>query len=197
VRVAVLASGSGTLLQALLDAQPTDGAWEISRVGSDLADCPALARARAAGVPTFSVRLAEFSDRNQWNIGLADACGDAEIVILAGFMKLVSPAFLGRFPQRVLNSHPSLLPAFPGMRAAEDALEYGVKVTGCTLFLVDEGVDAGPIIAQRPVEVLADDTVETLHERIKVAERSLLVDVVTAMAAGGWNVNGRKVRVNG
>lgn len=191
LRVVVLASGTGTLLQALLDAEP-DG-WQITAVGSDLRSCPALDRAVAAGVPTFTVPLADHPTRADWDAALADACAGADLIVSAGFMKLVGPAFLAAHGGRMINSHPSLLPSFPGMHAARDALDYGVQVTGCTIFLVDAGVDAGPIVAQEAVRVLPDDTVDTLHERIKVAERGLLVSVVTSLAANGWRVAGRKV----
>ena len=116
------------------------------------------------------------------------------MVVLAGFMKLVGPTFLGRFGGRMVNTHPALSPSFPGMRGPADALEYGVKVTGCTLFVVDAGVDTGAIVAQTAVPVADDDTVETLHERIKVAERQMLVDAVGRMAREGFSVDGRRVR---
>lgn len=193
-RVVVLASGSGTLLQALLD-DPDPKPYAVVAVGTDLQDCRALDRARAAGIPTFSCRVGDHADRAAWNAALATEIEGhgADLVVLAGFMKLVGPGFLQRFEHRVLNAHPSLLPAFPGMRAPADALEYGVRVTGCTVFLVDTGVDAGPIVDQRAVPVLPGDDVTTLHERIKVAERALLVDVVTALTRAPWSVAGRKV----
>jgi len=120
---------------------------------------------------------------------------NADLVVLAGFMKLVGPDFLAAFPDRVLNAHPSLLPAFPGMQAPADALAHGVKLTGCTVFLVDGGIDAGPIVAQRAVPVLDDDTVEALHERIKVTERALLVEIVAALTKASYTVTGRRVSV--
>lgn len=192
--VVVLASGSGTLLQALLD-DPAPKPYRIAAVGSDRTACTALDRAADAGVPTFSCRIADHADRESWNRGLAvlTASFNADIVVLAGFMKLVGPVFLDAFPDRVVNAHPSLLPAFPGMHAPADALAHGVKLTGCTFFLVDGGVDAGPIIAQHPVPVLDDDDLAALHERIKVAERTLLVDVVTALTRAPYAVAGRKV----
>ncbi len=192
--VVVLASGSGTLLQALLDA-PDPKPFRVAAVGSDLAECGALTRAVGAGVPTFTCRLADHPDRAAWNRALAEAVArhTPDLVVLAGFMKLLGPAFLGAFDNRVINAHPSLLPAFPGMHAPADALAHGVKLTGCTVFLVDGGVDAGPIVAQRAVPVADDDDVASLHERIKVVERSLLVDVVTALTAAPYTVNGRKV----
>nr|WP_240189445.1 phosphoribosylglycinamide formyltransferase [Nakamurella flavida] len=189
-----MASGSGTLLQALLD-DPAPKPYEIVAVGTDLDDCVALDRARAAGIATFSCRVRDHADRAAWNDALATAieAHGADLVVLAGFMKLVGPGFLRRFEHRVINAHPSLLPAFPGMRAPADALAHGVRVTGCTVFLVDAGVDAGPIVDQRAVPVAPDDDVTTLHERIKVAERDLLVDVVTALTRAPYSVTGRKV----
>ncbi|WP_328841979.1 phosphoribosylglycinamide formyltransferase [Nakamurella leprariae] len=196
VPIVVLASGSGTLLQALLDA---DGPrpYRIVAVGSDKSACQALDRAAAAGIDTFTVRVADHPDRAAWDLALARRCADfgARLVVLAGFMKLVGPGFLDAFPAAVVNAHPSLLPAFPGMSAPADALAHGVKLTGCTVFLVDTGVDAGPIVAQRAVPVADDDDVASLHERIKVAERSLLVDVVSAMTAAPYEVSGRKVKL--
>lgn len=194
--VVVLASGSGTLLQALLD-DPEPKNYRIAAVGSDRARCVALDRAEAGDVPTFSCQLSDHPDRPSWNRALAvlTASFNADLVVLAGFMKLVGPIFLAAFPDRVINAHPSLLPAFPGMHAPADALAHGVKLTGCTVFLVDGGVDAGPIVAQRAVPVLDDDDVERLHERIKVAERTLLVEVVTALTGSAYRVAGRRVNV--
>lgn len=194
--VVVLASGSGTLLQALLD-DPEPKPYRITAVGSDRASCVALDRAASAGVPTFSCRIAEHPDRAAWNRALAvlTSSFNADLVVLAGFMKLVGPEFLEAFPERVVNAHPSLLPAFPGMHAPADALAHGVTLTGCTVFLVDGGIDAGPIVAQRAVPVLADDDVESLHERIKVAERTLLVEVVATLTKSPYTVTGRKVNL--
>lgn len=194
--VVVLASGSGTLLQALLD-DPEPKPYRITAVGSDRASCVALDRAASAGVPTFSCRIAEHPDRAAWNRALAvlTSSFNADLVVLAGFMKLVGPEFLEAFPERVVNAHPSLLPAFPGMHAPADALTHGVTLTGCTVFLVDGGIDAGPIVAQRAVPVLADDDVESLHERIKVAERTLLVEVVATLTKSPYTVTGRKVNL--
>lgn len=197
-KVVLLASGGGTLVQAVLDAVAADPdglPFTVAAVGSDVPGCAALARAEAAGLPTFVVPLKEFGHRADWDAALAEACLDhgAELVVLAGFMKLVGEPFLDALPGRVINAHPSLLPSFPGMHAPMDALTHGVKLTGCTVFLVDGGVDAGPIVAQRAVEVLDDDTIDSLHERIKVAERSLLVDVITGLTGSGWSVHERKV----
>jgi phosphoribosylglycinamide formyltransferase-1 len=192
----VLASGSGTLLQSLLD-DPEPKPYRVVAVGSDRAQCKALDRAAARRIPTFSCLLGEHTDRADWNRALAvkAASFNADLVVLAGFMKLVGPTFLDTFPDRVINAHPSLLPAFPGMHAPADALAHGVKLTGCTVFLVDGGVDAGPIVAQRAVAVLDGDDVASLHERIKVAERTLLVEVVAALTGSGYRVSGRRVYV--
>ncbi len=192
----VLASGTGTLLQALIDAPPPRS-FRVAAVGTDRGHCRALDRAAAAGISTFRCRPADHPDRAAWDAALAAACAahGARLVVLAGFLRLVGPAFLAAFPNAVLNAHPSLLPAFPGLHAPADALAHGVKLTGCTAFLVDDGVDAGPIVAQRAVPVADDDDVETLHERIKVVERSLLVEVVGALTAAPYQVHGRKVRL--
>jgi phosphoribosylglycinamide formyltransferase 1 len=187
MRLVVLVSGSGTLLQALLDAQSTgelDGS--VVAVGSDRPDAQGLVRAERAGLPTFVHPLAKGADRAAWDEGLAElvAAHRPDLVVSAGFLKLVGPAFLARFGGRMINSHPALLPAFPGMHAVRDALEHGVKVTGCTLFLVDAGVDSGQILAQEAVRVLPGDDESVLHERIKTVERRLLVDTVNELSRG-------------
>lgn len=196
MRIVVLVSGSGTNLQALLDAAP-DHEYDVVAVGADRDGIEGLARAERAGVPTFVHRLKDHPDRDAWDAALlADVASyEPDLVVLAGFMKLVSADLFERFP--TVNTHPALCPSFPGMHGARDALEYGVKVTGCTLFFVDSGVDTGPIVAQAPVEVLDDDTEETLHERIKAEERRILVDSVAAMARSGWRIDGRAVRLLG
>ncbi len=198
-RLVVLVSGAGTNLQALLDAcaDPGYGATVVA-VGADRDSIAALDRAKAAGIPTFTVKVGDFPARADWDRALADACERyrPDLIVCAGFMKLVGQAFLARFSGRCLNTHPALLPSFPGMHGVRDALGYGVKVTGCTVFLVDEGVDAGPVLAQAAVPVHDDDDEASLHERIKVAERALLVGTVGRMAREGWSVNGdRKVRI--
>jgi len=141
----------------------------------------------------------DYSSRELWDRAVADQVAEFEpdLVVSAGFMKLAGAAFLERFGGRYVNTHPALLPSFPGMHGAADALDYGVKVTGATLFVVDEGVDTGAIVAQATVPVEDDDTVETLHERIKVAERAMLVDTVGRMARDGWTIDGRRVRLGG
>jgi phosphoribosylglycinamide formyltransferase-1 len=198
-RLVVLVSGAGTNLQALLDASedPDYGATVVA-VGADRDGITALDRAKSADIPAFVLKVGDFGTRGEWDEALAAACARyrPDLVVCAGFMKLVGKAFLARFTGRCLNTHPALLPSFPGMHGVRDALGYGVKVTGCTVFLVDEGVDAGPVVAQAAVPVLDDDDEATLHERIKVAERALLVDTVGRMAREGWTVNGmRKVRI--
>ncbi|HEX4290866.1 MAG TPA: phosphoribosylglycinamide formyltransferase [Trebonia sp.] len=198
-RLVVLVSGAGTNLQALLDAcaDPAYGATVVA-VGADRDSIAGLDRAEAAGIPVFTVKVGEFPTRADWDEALAVACERhrPDLIVCAGFMKLVGRAFLARFGGRCLNTHPALLPSFPGMHGVRDALGYGVKVTGCTVFLVDEGVDAGPVLAQAAVPVHDDDDEASLHERIKVAERALLVGTVGRMARDGWSVNGdRKVRI--
>lgn len=197
-RIVVLVSGSGTNLQALIDAS-ADPAYgvQIAAVGADRDDIEGLARAERAGIPTFVKKVGQFTSRDHWDRALADTVGgfEPDLVVLAGFMKLVGAEFLARFEGRVVNTHPALSPSFPGTRGPADALEYGVKVTGATLFVVDAGVDTGPIVAQTVVPVEEDDTVETLHERIKVAERRMLVDSVGRLAREGYVVEGRRVRI--
>jgi phosphoribosylglycinamide formyltransferase 1 len=197
-RLVVLASGEGTNLQALIDAcaDPGYGA-QVVAVGADRGAINALARAERAGIAAFTVRLADYQARDDWDAALARACAAhaPDLVVLAGFMKLVGKPFLDRFGGRCVNTHPALLPSFPGAHGVRDALVHGVKVTGCTVFLVDEGVDAGPIVAQACVPVADDDDEATLHERIKITERALLVGTVGRMLREGWSVAGRKVRI--
>lgn len=197
-RIVVLVSGAGTNLQALIDAaaDPAYGGAVVA-VGADRAEIEGLARAERAGIPTFVRRVADFPDRAAWDRDLADtvAAYEPDLVVLAGFMKLTGPEFLGRFPGRVVNTHPALSPSFPGMHGPRDALAHGVKVTGATLFVVDDGVDTGPIVAQSAVPVLDDDDEHALHERIKQVERRMLVDTVGRMLREGYTVTGRKVRI--
>ncbi|HKB31053.1 MAG TPA: phosphoribosylglycinamide formyltransferase [Streptosporangiaceae bacterium] len=197
-RLVVLVSGAGTNLQALIDASARNryGARVVG-VGADRPGIEALARAERAGIPVFAHRVGDYPDRAAWDRALTDSCASfrPDLVVSAGFMKLVGGAFLDRFGGRFINTHPSLLPAFPGMHGPDEALAYGVKVTGCTVFLVDAGVDAGPVIAQAAVPVFESDDGDTLHERIKTVERGLLVDTVGRMVRDGWSVQGRKVRV--
>jgi phosphoribosylglycinamide formyltransferase-1 len=197
-RLVVLVSGSGTNLQALLDAcdEPGYGA-QIVAVGADRAGIAGLDRAEKAGVPTFVCRVRDYRSRAEWDAALTQLCAEhaPDLVISAGFLKLVGPTFLAEYEGRYVNTHNALLPAFPGMHAPRDALEYGVKVAGATLFFVDEGVDTGPIIAQVAVPVLDDDTEEALTERIKAAERRQLVHYIGRLVREGWTVKGRKVTI--
>ena len=198
-RLVVLVSGEGTNLQALIDACADEnyGATVVA-VGADRDGIGALDRAARHDIPTFTLKVRDFTSRGDWDQALTGACQryEPDLVVSAGFMKLVSKSFLDVFGGRILNTHPALLPSFPGMHAARDALEYGVKVTGCTVFMVDEGTDSGPVLAQAAVEVRDDDDEATLHERIKVTERELLVDTVGRMARDGWTVESpRKVRI--
>jgi phosphoribosylglycinamide formyltransferase-1 len=197
-RLVVLVSGEGTNLQALIDACRDPGyRAQVVAVGADRDGIGGLARARLAGIPTFTVRLADYPSREDWDAALARETQRhaPDLVVLAGFMKLVGKGFLESFGGRCVNTHPALLPSFPGTHGVRDALAHGVKVTGCTVLLVDEGVDAGPIVAQASVPVADDDDEATLHERIKVAERALLVATVGRMVREGWSVQGRKVTI--
>jgi formyltetrahydrofolate-dependent phosphoribosylglycinamide formyltransferase len=194
-RVVVLVSGSGTLLQAVLDA--ADLPVRVVAVGADRAGIEGLVRAERARVPSFVVRLKDHPDRAAWDRELtkAVAAHEPDLVVSAGFMKILGPEFLGAFGGRVINTHPALLPAFPGAHAVADALSYGVRVTGCTVHLVDSGVDTGPIVAQEAVSVVPGEDAGALHERIKVVERRLLVDVIALLTRQGYTVHGRKVSI--
>jgi phosphoribosylglycinamide formyltransferase-1 len=195
-RLVILISGSGTLLQALIDAceDPAYGA-QIVAVGSDRPEIAGLGRAERARIPTFVLALSDYATRSEWDRALTAEVAryEPDLVISAGFMKLLGPEFLGRFEGRILNTHPALLPSFPGMHGPRDALAYGVKITGATVFLVDAGVDSGVILDQRAVPIADDDTVESLHERIKVVERELLVAITHQLATRTWRVADRKV----
>jgi phosphoribosylglycinamide formyltransferase 1 len=197
-RLVVLVSGEGTNLQALIEAcgDPGYGARVVA-VGADRDRINGLARAERAGLPAFTVRLADYPTRRGWDAALARACAAyaPDLIVLAGFMKLVGQPFLDSFGGRCVNTHPALLPSFPGAHAVRETLAHGVKVTGCTVLMVDDGVDSGPIVAQAPVPVADDDDEATLHERIKVTERVLLVGTVGRMVREGWSVHGRKVRI--
>ncbi|MEO6471621.1 MAG: phosphoribosylglycinamide formyltransferase [Aeromicrobium sp.] len=179
-------------------ADPAFGATIVA-VGSDRPGIVGLARAEGNGIPTFVLPTSDFDDRSDWDNALATqvAAYEPDLVVLAGFMKLTGPAFLEMFGGRTVNTHPALSPAFPGMQGPRDALEYGVKITGATLFVVDSGVDSGPIVAQVAVPVFEDDDVETLHERIKTHEREMLVEWVGRMAREDFDINHRAVRFHG
>ena len=195
-RLVVLVSGSGTNLQALLDASddPSYGARVVA-VGADREGIEGLARATRCGAPTFVHKLGDYPSRAEWDVAIAEeiASYEPDLVVSAGFMKILGAPSLAAFP--LLNTHPALLPSFPGAHGVRDALAYGVKVTGCTVMLADAGVDSGPIVAQEALPVLPDDDEKTLHERIKAVEHRLLVDVVGRMIREGWTVSGRTVRV--
>jgi phosphoribosylglycinamide formyltransferase-1 len=195
-RLVLLASGTGSLLSSLLAAAVGDYPARVVAVGTDR-DCLAAEVAAAASLPTFTVRLGDYPTRDGWDAAITEATAahSPDLVVSAGFMKILGPQFLSRFCGRTLNTHPALLPAFAGAHAVPDALAYGVKVTGCTVHLVDAGMDTGPILAQEPIPVLDADTEETLHERIKVTERQLLVDVVAAIATRGVTWTGRKATI--
>ncbi|HEV3390594.1 MAG TPA: phosphoribosylglycinamide formyltransferase [Solirubrobacteraceae bacterium] len=198
MNVAVLASGTGTNLQALLDRVHRREGVAIVAVASDKADAPALDRARAAGVPASSFPLDQFADRRARDLAIADwlASRATELVVLAGYMQLLSGEFLGRFPDRVINVHPALLPAFPGLAAVDQALAYGVKVFGVTVHFVDGGVDSGPVILQRAIELPdARDAGEVL-ERLHPIEHELLPEAVRLIARGAVSfdpANARRV----
>ena len=191
-RIVVLASGAGSLLQAVLDSSLGSS---VVAVGSDAEAAPALLRAQEAGVRTFVVAMGD--DRQAWNRRLAEELMECapDVIVCAGFMRVVGPDVVKAFPGKIINSHPALLPSFPGAHAVRDALSYGVKVTGCTIHIVDEGVDTGPILAQQPVSVQAADSEQTLHERIKEVERVLLVDVLHKFLSGKVSTVGRLVTI--
>ncbi len=187
MRIVVLVSGTGSNLQALIDAvQSGELPVDIAAVGADRPGTGGVQRSADAGIDTFVVNFADFPNRADWNTALTEAVAEYEpdYVVSSGFMRIVGEEFLDRFPNRYLNTHPALLPAFPGAHGVRDALAYGVKVTGCTVMIADAGVDTGPILAQEAVDVLDDDTEESLHERIKVRERRLLIDTLARLAEG-------------
>ncbi|MCL6673946.1 phosphoribosylglycinamide formyltransferase [Streptomyces panaciradicis] len=198
-RLVVLVSGSGTNLQALLDEIAAGGTEAygaaVVAVGADRDGIEGLARAERAGLPTFVRRVKDYDTRDEWDAALAEAVDayEPDLVVSAGFMKIVGKEFLARFGGRFVNTHPALLPSFPGAHGVRDALAYGAKVTGCTVHFVDDGVDTGPIIAQGVVEVRDEDDESALHERIKEVERRLLVEVVGRLARNGHRIEGRKV----
>jgi phosphoribosylglycinamide formyltransferase-1 len=195
-RLVVLASGTGSLLESLLETAVGDYPGRIVAVGVDR-ECRAQDVAAAASLPSYRIRLGDYPDRETWDAAITDATAahEPDLIVSAGFMKILGPQFLSQFMGRILNTHPALLPAFPGAHAVPDALAYGVKVTGCSVHLVDAGTDTGPILAQEAVPVLDDDDVATLHERIKVVERQLLVDVLAAVASRGVTWTGRKATI--
>ena len=195
-RVVVLASGTGTLLRSLLDAATGDFPARIVAVGTDR-QCDAVSIATGEQLPSYTVRLGEYDTREHWDAAITEATAvhRPDLVVSAGFMKILGPQFLSQFLGRVINTHPALLPSFPGAHAVPEALAHGVKVTGCTVHLVDAGMDTGPILAQQAVPVHEDDDETSLHERIKVVERALLVDVLAAVATRGLTWNGRRASI--
>lgn len=197
-RLAVLVSGTGSNLEALLHAcaDPSYGAAVVV-VCADRRGIRALEVAAAAGVPTVVEVVGDHATRDAWDHALADRLGafEPDLVVSAGFLKLVGAVFLARFGDRYVNTHNALLPSFPGIHGPRDALAYGVKVAGATLFFVDQGVDTGPIIAQVAVPVETDDTEDALTERIKIAERRQLVEYIGRLVREGWTVTGRKVTI--
>jgi len=193
----VLVSGAGTTMATLLGATSDPGyGAHVSVVVSDREEAPALAIAKAAGVPTEVVSLATYGTREEWDRALEEVIErySPDLVVLAGFMKILAAGTVECFSGRIINTHPALLPSFPGAHAVRDALAHGVRITGCTVHLVDAGVDTGPIVAQASVAVEEGDTEESLHERIKVVERTLIVDTVRRLLGNGWTVDGRRVR---
>ncbi|MEH0110414.1 phosphoribosylglycinamide formyltransferase [Tersicoccus sp. MR15.9] len=183
MRLLVMVSGSGTGLQSVLDAVAAGTLpLDVVAVGSDVPGCTGLDRAARAGVPTFTVARAAFADRTAWNDALEAAIAEHEpdLVLFAGFMRIVGPGVVRRF--RIINTHPALLPAFPGAHGVRDALAYGAKVTGVTVHLVDDGVDTGPILAQRALDIRPGEGEESLHARLKVVEHGLLVEVLADLA---------------
>ncbi|HYO02902.1 MAG TPA: phosphoribosylglycinamide formyltransferase [Mycobacterium sp.] len=195
-RLVVLASGTGSLLESMLEAAVGEYPARVVAVGTDR-ECRALEIAEAASLPRYTVRLGDHADRQAWDAAITEATAahQPDLVVSAGFMKILGPQFLSRFIGRVVNTHPALLPAFPGTHAVPDSLAYGVRVTGCTVHLVDAGMDTGPILAQEAVAVLDDDDEAALHERIKVVERRLLVEVLAAMATRGVTWTGRRAAI--
>ncbi|MGL5866184.1 MAG: phosphoribosylglycinamide formyltransferase [Dermatophilaceae bacterium] len=183
LRVVALVSGAGTVLESVLDAAAAGAPFVVRAVGSDRDGTGGVARAEARGIPAFTCRLPEYPTRDDWNLDLVRliAAHEPDLVVLAGFMKVLGPAVLAAYP--VINTHPALLPSFPGAHGVRDALAHGVMVTGATCHWVDAGVDTGPIIEQRAVRVEPGDTVESLHDRIKAEEREMLVGVLTRFAA--------------
>lgn len=181
MRIVVLVSGTGSNLQAVIDAVAVGSLpLEIAAVGADRPDTFGVDRSAAAGLDTFVVNFKDYASRAEWDAALLETVAGykPDYVVSSGFMRIVAPSFINAFEGRYVNTHPALLPSFPGAHGVRDAMAYGVKVTGCTVHFADAGVDTGPIIAQTPVAVLPEDTEESLHERIKVAERELLIQVL-------------------
>lgn len=198
-RLAVLISGGGSNLRALLDACEDPGyGCEVVLVIADRHGCASIDHAAKAGIDTAVLEVTDFPSREEWDQALASRLTESspDLVVSAGFLKILGSAVLSAFPGLIINTHNSLLPSFPGIHGPRDALDYGVKIAGATLFVVDEGMDTGQILAQCAVEVLEDDTEEVLLERIKAAERAQLVRTVGSMMRDGWRVEGRRAFLN-
>lgn len=201
MNLGVLASGAGTNLQAILDTVHGRDGIQVVAVASDRPDAPALERARAAGVETRAFPAAEHADRAARDGAMAEwlrAEREVELVVLAGYMQLLGPTFLDRFPERTINVHPALLPAFPGLDAIGQALDYGVKVFGVTVHFVDEGMDSGPVILQRAIELPDATDRDAVHERLRPLEHELLPEAIRLIARGAVSLdpgNPRRVRI--
>ena len=194
----ILISGAGTTMKAILDASSAqEYGVRVAAVIADRDSAAGLSIAQQAGIPTAVVKFADFPDRALWDEAIARTITSFEpdLIVLAGFMRILGAPSLARFDGRIINTHPALLPSYPGAHAVRDALAGGAKVTGCTVIIVDAGVDTGPIVAQTAVAVEDNDTEESLHERIKVVERDLLSKTVGRMLREGWNVDGRAVHI--
>ena len=196
-KLCILASGGGTNLQAIIDKLHGRGGIEVAGVVSDKPDARALQRAREAGIETAVFPRSDYGDREERDTAIGDWVEGrgADLVVLAGYMQLLSPSFVARFRNRVINVHPALLPSFPGLDAVGQALEHGVKVTGVTVHFVDEGVDSGPIILQRSVEVPADRQWQTLEDAIPATEHELLPEAVGLIAAGRVRIDASNPRL--
>jgi len=194
-RIAVLASGRGTNLEAILEAAARgDIAGEVALVISDRAEAQALERARRRRIEALYLNPKEYASREEYDQAMIEQlrAAQTDLVVLAGFMRLLSPLFVRTFPMQIMNIHPSLLPAFPGLDGVEQALEYGVKVTGCTVHFVDEGLDTGPVILQEAVPIIQEDTVETLHQRIHASEHRLYPAAIDLFCKDKLKVEGRR-----
>lgn len=199
-RLGILASGSGTNLQRFIDAcRSADFPAEVAAVVSDRSDAYALTRARRHGIPAVYVGRRQFSSSEEFNEAILEVLVEhkVDLVVMAGYMRLLGSAVLRAFPGRVLNIHPALLPSFPGAHGVPDALEYGAKVAGVSIHFADERFDTGPIIFQEAAPVLENDTVETLHDRIHELEYRLYPLAVKYWAEGRLSIRGRRVRING
>jgi len=195
MRIVALVSGTGSNLQAVIDAIASGELdVEIAAVGADKYGTYGVERSAAAGIETFVVNFRDFAERAEWNHALTETCLSyaPDYVVSSGFMRIVGEEFINAFDGTYINTHPALLPSFPGAHGVRDALAYGVKITGCTVHIADAGVDTGPILAQTAVAVMPDDTEDTLHERIKVAERALLIKTLAELSTRQRTESGRR-----